>query len=174
MPLIVGLLLLSIWTADTHRSLGDRSDEVARLQRENEALTVHLSSIQVGQQVLGNSGIWYPLSGVNGSDSSAGGIMLSGQTTTATLLSVWNMPAEYDSFHIVCESKLGEMLAAGEIKVNENGNGSVTLELPAPVSEYRAVHVVPTNLESSDGNSVSNDILQLLLGDPTVVAPVES
>jgi hypothetical protein len=100
--------------------------------------------------------------------------MLSGPASTSTLLSVWNMPVEYGSYHVVCESKRGEMLAAGDIDVNENGNGLVTLELPAPVSEFRAVHVVPSQLDSVGSGTLSNDILQFLLGEPTAIAPSES
>jgi hypothetical protein len=76
------------------------------------------------------------------------------------------MPAEHDSFHVICESERGELLAAGEIEVNDNGNGTVTITLPSPVTEYRAVHVLPT---SSTGDAaadlLTNDILQALFKD---------
>ena len=173
-PLVLALLLLGTWTASTHQNLNQQSDEVARLRRENEALTAHLSSIQAGQQALGSSGIWYPLSNIGAGELGAGGIVLSGPASTSTLLSVWNMPDGYVTYHVVCESKRGEMLAAGDLNVNENGTGSVTLELPAPVSEFRAVHVVPSQLDYSGGASFSNDILQLLLGEPTAIAAAES
>ena len=165
---------MGTWTASTHQDLNHQSDEVARLRHENEALTTHLSSIQAGQLMLGNSGIWYPLSNLGAGERGAGGIMLSGAASNSTLLSVWNMPLEYGSYHIVCESRRGEMLAAGDINVNEDGNGLVTLELPAPVSEFRAVHVVPSQPDSPGGGSLSNDILQLLLGEPTAIAAAES
>jgi hypothetical protein len=147
---------------------------VARLERENEALTVHLSSIQAGQQAYGNSGVWYPLSNSDATSGGAGGIVMSGSQNTLTLLSVWNMPLEYDSYHVICESKLGELLAAGQIQVNDHGSGSVTLTLPAPVSEYRAVHVVPTDSMPEGVADLTNDILQLLLSEPTAVATRES
>ena len=123
---------------------------------------------------FGSTGVWYPLSSANASAGSAGGIVMGGSTNTTTLLSVWNMPQEHDSYHIICESKRGELLAAGEIQVNERGTGTVTLTLPAPVTEYRAVHVVPTGSMPNSVADLTNDILQLLLGEPTAIATGES
>ena len=168
------LLLLGLWTLNTHQSLDSQRSEVARLERENEALTVHIGSIQAGQQAFGSSGTWYPLNTVNGTSGEAGGIVMSGSQSTTTLLSVWNMPEEHDSYHIVCESIRGELLAAGEIQVNEHGNGTVTLTLPAPVTEYRAVHVLPNDAATAGVEDVTHDILQLLMGEPTAIATGES
>jgi hypothetical protein len=173
-PLIGALLLVGFWAIGTQERLETRDSEVARLERENAALTVHLSSIQAGQQAYGNSGVWYPLSNSDANPGGAGGIVMSGSQNTTTLLSVWNMPLEHDSYHVICESKLGELLAAGQIQVNDHGSGSVTLTLPAPVSEYRAVHVVPTDSMPDGVADLTKDILQLLLSEPTAVATRES
>jgi hypothetical protein len=172
---IVGaLLLLGLWTIDTHQQLGDQRTQVGRLERQNEALTVHLSSIQAGQQFFGSDGFWLPLSVVDANAGEAGGIVMSGTQNTTTLLSVWNMPNEHDTYHVLCESKRGELLSAGEIQVNDRGSGSVTLTLPAPVTEYRAVHVVPMESATYEADILTHDILQLLIGEPTAVATTES
>jgi hypothetical protein len=172
---IVGaLLLLGLWTINTHQQLGEQRTQVGRLERQNEALTVHLSSIQAGQQFFGNDGFWLPLSVVDANAGEAGGIVMSGTQNTTTLLSVWNMPDEHDTYHVLCESKRGELLSAGEIQVNDRGSGSVTLNLPAPVTEYRAVHVVPMESATYEADILTHDILQLLIGEPTAVATTET
>jgi Putative zinc-finger len=173
-PIVGAFLLLGLWSIGIQQQLDSRENDVARLERENEALAVHLSSIQAGQLAFASTGIWYPLSNTNASANGAGGIVMSGSQDTTTLLSVWNMPVEHDSYHIICESKRGELLAAGKIQVNERGTGTVTLTLPAPLSEYRAVHVVPTDSMPEGVNDLTNDILQLLLIDPTAIATGES
>ena len=169
MPLLCAVLVLGLWSISSHRNLGSQRTEIDRLERQNEALTVHLSSLQAGQQYFGNAGIWYPLINVDSSAGGAGGIVMSGSQDTMTLLSVWNMPDEHDSYNVLCESKRGELLAAGEIQVNGSGSGSVTLDLPVPVSEYRAVHVVPYGA-TMEADILTKDILQLLFGEPTAVS----
>jgi hypothetical protein len=173
-PLLAACLLIAFWGIDTQRQLDSTTGDVARLERENDALTVQLSSIQAGQLAYGSTGIWYPLRNAGENTEGAGGIVMSGPTTTVTLLSVWNMPQEHDSYHVICESKRGELLAAGEIQVNERGTGTVTLTLPAPVTEYRAVHVVPNGAMPNNVADLTNDILRLLLGEPTAIATGES
>ena len=168
-PLLCAVLVLGLWTINTHQDLGSQRSEIDHLERQNEALTVHLSSLQAGQQYFGNTGIWYPLSSVNSTAGEAGGMVMSGSQDTTTLLSVWNMPDGHESYNVLCESKRGEFLAAGEIQVNERGNGTVTLDLPVPLTEYRAVHVVPFGA-TTDADILTKDILRLLFGDPTVVA----
>jgi hypothetical protein len=174
LALLAATLLLGLWMIGAQRDLNARDAEIDRLNSENEALALHLDSIRAGQQVFGNSGVWYPLDRVNRGSENAGGIMLSAHQGTTTLLSVWNMPQEHDSYHVICESKLGELLSAGEIEVNERGNGYATLTLPAPMSEYRAVHVIPTGQVSLTDGAFPNDILQLLISEPTIVATVET
>ena len=144
---------------------------MARLERENEASgrpSQFDPGRSTGRSAAPASGI--RLSNTNASAEGAGGIVMSGSQNTTTLLSVWNMPVEHDSYHIICESKRGELLAAGKIQVNERGTGTVTLTLPAPVSEYRAVHVVPTDSMPEGVDDLTNDILRLLLIDPTAIA----
>jgi hypothetical protein len=174
LALLTATLLLGLWMLGAQRELNVRDAEIDRLNSENEALALHLDSIRAGQQVFGNSGVWYPLARVNRGSDNAGGIMLSAQEGTTTLLSVWNMPEEHDSYHVICESKLGELLSAGKIEVNERGNGYATLTLPAPMSEYRAVHVIPTGQMSLSDGAFPNDILQLLISEPTIVATIET
>jgi len=173
-PILGALLLLSLWTAHTHQQLSSQRDQVSHLQRQNDALTVHLSSLQAGQQFFGSSGFWMPLSVVDANAAEAGGIVMSGNQNTTTLLSVWNMPDDHDTYHVLCESKRGELLTAGEIRVNENGSGTVTLNLPSPVTEYRAVHVVPFESATYEADVLTHDILQLLIGEPTAVATSET
>ena len=137
-------------------------------------MTVHLSSLQAGQLAFGSDASSFQLMSVNESADDAGGVVVSGVGNTTTVFSIWNMPDEHHTYHVVCESKLGELLAAGEIIVNDNGNGTVTLQLPAPVSEYRAVHVLP--ISDGDGDPaelLTNDILQALLQEPTAVPPAD-
>jgi hypothetical protein len=173
-PILGALLLLTLWTAHTHQQISSQRDQVSHLQRQNDALTVHLSSLQAGQQFFGSSGFWMPLSVVDASAAEAGGIVMSGNQNTTTLLSVWNMPNDHDTYHVLCESKRGELLTAGEIRVNENGSGTVTLNLPSPVTEYRAVHVVPMESATYEADILTHDILQLLIGEPTAVATSET
>jgi hypothetical protein len=173
-PILGALLLLSLWTAHTHQQLSSQRDQVSHLQRQNDALTVHLSSLQAGQQFFGSSGFWMPLSVVDANATEAGGIVMSGDQNTTTLLSVWNMPDDHDTYHVLCESKRGELLTAGEIRVNANGSGTVTLNLPSPVTEYRAVHVVPFESATYEADILTHDILQLLIGEPTAVATNET
>ncbi len=172
-PLIVLLFGLGGWSINAQRQLATRSDQISQLERSNEAMNVHLSSLQAGQLAFGAGASSYQLMRVDESAGEAGGVVVSGTGDTTTVFSVWNMPDEHQTYHVVCESKLGELLAAGEIIVNDNGNGTVTLQLPAPVSEYAAVHVLP-NTSSGDGSSdiLTNDILQALLQEPTVVPDV--
>jgi hypothetical protein len=172
--LLAATLVLGLWMISVQRDLDARGDEIDRLTGENEALALHLDSIQAGRQLLGNSGVWYPLARVNTMSADAGGIMLSAQQGTTTLLSVWNMPEEHDRYHVICESRLGELLSAGEIKVNDRGNGYATLTLPEPVSEYRAVHVIPNGQFDLSDDAFLSDILQLLVAEPTIVATVET
>jgi hypothetical protein len=169
MPLLCAVLVLGLWTINSQRDLGSQRNEIDRLERQNEALTVHLSSLQAGQQYFGTTGTWYPLSSVDSAAGEAGGIVMSGSQDTTTLLSVWNMPNEHESYNVLCESKRGEILSAGAIQVNERGNGTVTLDLPVPVTEYRAVHVVPFGT-TTDADILTKDILQLLFGEPTAIA----
>jgi hypothetical protein len=173
-PILGALLLLTLWTAHTHQQLSSQRGQVSHLQRQNDALTVHLSSLQAGQQFFGNSGFWMPLSVVDENATEAGGIVMSGDQNTTTLLSVWNMPNDHDTYHVLCESRRGELLTAGEIRVNENGSGTVTLNLPSPVTEYRAVHVVPMESATYEADILTHDILQLMIGEPTAVATSET
>jgi hypothetical protein len=173
-PILGVLLVLVMWSAHTHQQLSSQRDQVSRLERQNDALTVHLGSIQAGQQFFGNTGFWLPLSAVDANATEAGGLVMSGDQNTTTLLSVWNMPNDHDTYHVVCESKRGELLTAGEIRVNENGSGTVTLNLPSPVTEYRAVHVVPIESATYEADMLTHDILQLLIGEPTAVATTET
>jgi hypothetical protein len=46
--------------------------------------------------------------------------------------------------------------------------------LPEPVSEYRAVHVIPNGQFDLSDDAFLNDILQLLVAEPTIVATVET
>lgn len=173
-PLLAACLVLGFWGIDAQRQLDATTSNLTRLERENDALTVQLSSIQAGQLAYGSTGIWYPLSNAGKNADGAGGIVMSGSTNTVTLLSVWNMPLEHDRYHVICESKRGELLAAGEIQVNDRGTGTVTLTLPVPVTEYRAVHVVPNDSTPNSVVDLTNDILRLLLGEPTAIATGES
>jgi hypothetical protein len=173
-PIVGAILLLAMWTTYTHQQLSDQRSEVSRLERQNDALTVHLSSIQAGQQFFGSTGFWLPMSVVDANATEAGGIVMSGAQNTTTLLSVWNMPDDYDTYHVLCESKRGELLAAGEIQINDKGSGTVTLNLPAPVTDYRAVHVVPIESATYEADILTHDILQLLIGEPTAVPTNET
>ena len=99
-PILGALLVLVMWTAHTHQQLSSQRDQVSRLERQNDALTVHLGSLQAGQQFFGNSGFWMPLSAVDANATEAGGIVMSGDQNTTTLLSVWNMPNDHDTYHV--------------------------------------------------------------------------
>lgn len=169
-PLVLLLFGLGGWSITTHRQLATRSDHISQLERSNEAMTVHLSSLQAGQLAFGADASSFQLMSVNEGANDAGGVVVSGVGNTTTVFSIWNMPDGHQTYHVVCESRLGELLAAGEIIVNDNGNGTVTLQLPAPVSEYRAIHVLPTTDGMADPTEMlTNDILQALFQDPTAV-----
>lgn len=162
-PLALLIALLGGWAVYAQTQLANSREDVARVERSNEAMSLHLGSLQAGQLAFGGGASSFQMTNVDESARDAGGVVVSGTGNTTTVLSVWNMPGEHVSYHVICESERGELYSAGEIIVNDRGNGTVTLTLPAPVTEFRAVHVLPA---SSSGNGtaelLANDILQAL------------
>jgi hypothetical protein len=172
-PLVLLFALLGGWTIYSQAELAESREDIARLERSNEAMSVHLGSLQAGQLAFGAGASSFQMTSVDESAHDAGGVVVSGVGNTTTVLSVWNMPDEHDSYHVICESEMGELLAAGEIIVNDRGNGTVTLTLPAPVTEFRAVHVLPsTSGGSGAAELLANDILQALFKEPELDAGI--
>lgn len=170
----VAVAALGLWGVFANEELASRSDRIAQLERSNEALTVHLNSLQQGQLAFGADANSIQLMNVSATADDAGGVVVSGSGETTTVFSVWNMPTEHASYHVICESSRGELLAAGEILINERGNGTVTITLPSPLNNYRAVHVLPTSSNGAGaGELLSNDILQALLQEPEVDSRID-
>lgn len=172
--LALAVAALGLWGVYAGQELSSRSDTIAQLERSNEALTVHLSSLQQGQLAFGADASSIQLMNVSTTADDAGGVVVSGSGETTTVFSVWNMPTEHESYHVICESSRGELLAAGEILINDHGNGTVTITLPSPLSNYRAVHVLPTSSSGAGaGELLANDILQALVQEPQADTRIE-
>lgn len=170
LPLLALLLVFGALAFNTQRKLDNQSNQLTLLERENAAMATHLGSIKAGEEAYGENTSIYSLLNVDASSGEAGGIMLGDPNQSTALLSVWNMPGNGVSYHVMCESELGELLSAGVLSVDKNGVGSIQLILPLPVTSYRAVHIVTTGGEVPQSADVpKNDILQVQLVDSTAV-----
>lgn len=165
--MLAGILALAGWGIYAQTEMTDRADTIAELEQSNQTMALELNSYETGAREIGPGISSYQLTNVSPAEDDAGGVVVSGDGETTAVFSIWNMPDDHESYHVICESERGELLAAAEIFVNENGTGTVTVNLPSPVTEFRAVHVIPTD---SNGNAVADlldqDILKALMNEP--------
>jgi Anti-sigma-K factor rskA len=146
-PVIGVLLLLGAITLGSQYQLGSQRDRLQQLEQENVGLSTHLNSIRQSQATYGQNATIYSLQGTD-SNLTAAGILLGSPGQKTALVSVWNMPAHDRTYHVLCEDADGLLIAVGEFNVDTGGVGSIQVLLPKPISEYRAVHVVPGQITS--------------------------
>jgi len=146
-PFVGVLLLLGAITLGSQYQLGSQRDRLQQLEQENVGLSTHLNSIRQSQATYGQNATIYSLQGT-AANLTAAGILLGSPGQKTALVSVWNMPDRNRTYHVLCEESGGVLTAVGEFNVDAGGVGSIQVALPKPVSEYRAVHVVPGQMSS--------------------------
>ena len=172
-PLLALITILSLLTVSSQQRLSRELDRGDRLEQENAVITANMLVLQSGESGSSGNARWYPMLSVDETFAGAGGAVLGDPSQSTALLSVWNMPESIGPFHVICESQFGELLAAGELQVNDLGVGTVTLNLPGPMTEYRVVHIVHAGDLASGGDPRTNDVLLVRLDHQSVDPPVE-
>lgn len=171
-PIIGVIMVLTLLTVSSQQQLSQERNRSDRLEGENAAITDSLFRLQAGGGEAG-SARWYPLLSVDASFADAGGLVMGDPSQSTAFLSVWNMPEKIGPYHVICESKFGELLSAGQLQVNDLGVGAVTLNLPGPITEYRVVHIVHADDMVAGSDPRPNDVLLVRLEDSTAVPPID-
>jgi hypothetical protein len=171
-PAIAVLMVLSLLTVSSQQQLSRERDRGDRLEQENAAIAAGLVLMQSAGGQNGNAR-WYPMLSVDELFAEAGGVVLGDPAQTTALLSVWNMPKSAGSYHVICETRFGDLLAAGELQVSDLGVGAITLNLPGPITEFHVVHIVRGGDLGDGSDPRVNDVLLVRLGDPTAVPEFE-
>jgi hypothetical protein len=172
-PALALITILSLLTVSSQQQLSREQDRAYRLEQENAVITANLLVLQSGASGANGNARWYPMLSVDEMFAEAGGAVLGDPSQSTALLSVWNMPESIGPFQVICESQFGELLAAGELQVNDLGVGTVTLNLPGPMTEYRVVHIVHASDLASGSDPRTNDVLLVRLDHQTGDPPVE-
>jgi hypothetical protein len=172
-PVLALLTILSLLTVSSQQQLSREQDRADLLEQENAVITANMFVLQSGGNGASGNARWYPMLSVDEMFAQAGGAVLGDPSQSTALLSVWNMPESNGPFHVICESRFGELLAAGELQVNDLGVGTVTLNLPGPMTEYRVVHIVHASDLASGSDPRTDDVLLVRLDHQTGDAPVE-
>lgn len=158
-PALALILILGLWSFTAQQRLGEERDWSTRLESENATLTANLATLQLGIGGQTVNARWYPLSTVDESFADVGGVVMGDPALSIAILSVWNMPPGVGPLQVICESRLGEMLAAGELRVDEAGSGTIMLNLPGGMTEYRIVHIIRSDEPPTGGDLANRDVL---------------
>jgi anti-sigma factor RsiW len=135
MPLLVALVAVGFWGIQLQNQMSSRDAQVAELQAElanfgSGTTSYLLSPGEAAPQAEGSI--------IMGADKRAGAVQIDVNTDQG--------PREFE----LLVNKDGKLVPAGEIQVNQAGQGQARFELEQPFDEYESVHIkaIPANATS--------------------------
>jgi hypothetical protein len=90
-----------------------------------------------------------------GGSSNASGQVIANPGTEQAMLMVQGLKSNHSLYEVLLESDSGTMVRAGDLPVDDKGEGSMVLHLSQPLASYKSVHIKP---KTAEGESLTDSL----------------